>query len=281
MLKASRNELHRLRPSLWARDRIGFAADEQQVAFLDTDATDVIVLWSRQTGKTTCGGIKLAHNALFHPRSLSLVASATQRQAALVQRQVLLALQGATRRGWQQVKEVEVVEDDGDGGRIVRCSVLSLELANGSEVVSVPASSDSTRGYSPDAICLDEASRIPDAVMDSIRPMRAAHPTRLYLMSTPNGKRGFFWKEWSGTDAAWLRLRMVASECPRITPAFLERERQGMSSESMFAQEYLCEFLELKGALFTQELIERMTERDYEPWPMPRLQLEKERVWNS
>jgi hypothetical protein len=37
----------------------------------------------------------------------------------------------------------------------------------------------------------------------------------LWLMSTPNGKRGFFWDEWDHGGEEWERISVPATECPR------------------------------------------------------------------
>src|SRR5438034_1690810 len=43
-------------------------------------------------------------------------------------------------------------------------------------------------------------------------------------MSTPNGKRGFFWTEWTGGGEQWQRISATAEECPWIDAEFLAAE---------------------------------------------------------
>lgn len=111
-------------------------------------------------------------------------------------------------------------------------------------------------------IIVDEDSRVPDGLYDALRPMRAAHPCQLILQSTPNGKRGHFYREWSGDDKAWTRFEVPADKCPRISKDFLARELSKMTSEAMYRQEYFCEFIDLAGSLFTQDMIDQMTVLD-------------------
>ena len=69
----------------------------------------------------------------------------------------------------------------------------------------------------------------------------------LCLMSTPYGKRGFFYEAWAhGED--FERYAVPATQCPRIPAAFLEEER----CEAWFAQEYLCEFIDSDGSWFSR-----------------------------
>jgi hypothetical protein len=252
--------IHRWNPDLWALDVLGFRADPVQAEFLNCEDSDIIVNCTRQWGKTTTSGIKAAHKARFVPESEILIVSATQRQAGILEAKAQWALLKASQK-FQPVrgKEYDVMEyDPEDGPKIVRRSVLSLELSNGSRIISTPASEDSIRGYSPSTIMADEDSRILDSLYDALRPMRAAHPCQLILMSTPNGKRGHFYREWTSDDPVWHRFQVTAYDCPRITKAFLDRERTKMTSEAMFSQEYFCEFIDLEGAVLGQQVIQDM-----------------------
>ena len=42
---------------------------------------------------------------------------------------------------------------------------------------------------------------------------------RLITLSTPAGKRGWWWEEWR-SDRPWRRFEVPASQCPRISAAF-------------------------------------------------------------
>jgi hypothetical protein len=252
--------MHSMYPSKWAREICGWTPDYQQAQFLDLDRSDVMLNWCRQSGKTTTTAYRVAHSTIFRPNHQTLVVSATQRQAGILQRRTLAIIHKAQSSSkWRKVKDVQVPSDPMDlNSEVIRCSVLSLELANGSEVISCPASEDSVRGYSPDLLVGDEASRIPDSVYDAIGPMRAAKSVKLLLLTTPNGRRGYFYREWSGNDALWWRSQVTADECPRITRATLDRERGRMTSDAMYQQEYYCKFIDLQGALFTDEQIKAM-----------------------
>ena len=251
------------KPSVYAilrlKDVLGWIPDKFQIDALDADTQEKILNWCRQTGKTSVASILVSHQARFKKKSLSLIISATQRQAGILQKRVQTCILGASRHGWRYVKGMDLPADPLDeNSKMVRCSVLSMELGNGSEVVSVPASPDTVRGYSPDLLVLDEAARIPDLVYDAIRPMMATHPCRMFVISTPAGRRGWYYREWISEDMSWFRSSVAADQCPRITPEFLKKERLTMSSDAMFRQEYLCEFVEMEGSLFNREDLEDM-----------------------
>ena len=83
------------------------------------------------------------------------------------------------------------------------------------------------RGFSNPALMLiDEASRVTDAMYEALRPMLATGNGDLWLMSTPFGKRGFFWEDvGAGGPDLWTRMSVPATECPRISEEFLAEER--------------------------------------------------------
>jgi hypothetical protein len=91
---------------------------------------------------------------------------------------------------------------------------------------------------------VDEAARVDDALYFAVRPMLAVSGGSLMMLSTPFGKRGVFHREWENGEG-WERYEIRATECPRISPGFLEEERKNMP-ERWFMQE----FVEPQGAVF-------------------------------
>jgi hypothetical protein len=113
------------------------------------------------------------------------------------------------------------------------------------------------RGFSAVSLLLiDEASRVDDAMYKALRPMLAVGQGDLWLMSTPHGKRGFFYDCWAHEGADWFRISVAATECPRIPAEFLEAERRAMGP-LWFAQEYMGEFVDNGAAVFGRDLVER------------------------
>lgn len=133
----------------------------------------------------------------------------------------------------------------------------SVLLPNGSRVIGLPGVEATMRGYSAvDLLILDEAARVNDDQYHAAGPMLAVKDGALWLLSTPYGARGFFWREWEMGGEDWLRVEVKATECARISAAFLEREKKRISAE-WFRQEYLCEFVGAEDGPFRQELIDR------------------------
>lgn len=92
--------------------------------------------------------------------------------------------------------------------------------------------------------------------------MLATTNGRTWLMSTPFGKRGFFWE--ASQSEAWERVIVPATECPRISAGFLASERTELG-DLWFRQEYLCEFLDVSNNLFGYDQVLQSTDAELEP----------------
>jgi len=66
----------------WAQSFLGFTPDTLQAQILDSPAHRLILLCSRQFGKSTLAAIKALHFALAHPAATILVVSPTLRRSA-------------------------------------------------------------------------------------------------------------------------------------------------------------------------------------------------------
>ena len=116
---------------------------------------------------------------------------------------------------------------------------LALELSNGSRILCLPGGDEGAiRGFSGvRCLVLDEASRIPDALWVAVRPMISVSGGSMMLLSTPFGKRGFFYRVWSESER-WLKIEIKADACPRLTKDFLAEELIELG-ERWYLQEYL------------------------------------------
>ena len=141
---------------------------------------------------------------------------------------------------------------------------ISIAFPNRSRIVGLPHKEKKSRGFSKVSLMLiDEASRVEEKLYRAMRPTLAVGNGDLWLMSTPNGKRGFFHAEWTAGGEKWQRISATAEECPWIHPEFLDDERKSMT-DAFFRQEYMCEFGEAEGRVFSQESIDAAFQ-DYEP----------------
>lgn len=226
-------------PSLWVRDTFNFQPDPYQTAVLDTPARRVLLCCTRQWGKSTITALSALYHAWHDPASTTLCVSPTRRQSRLFLDKAARFLRRA---------RVPIVRDTRDP--------LSLLLPNGSALIGLPAREANIRGFDNISfLILDEAAKIPDAAYVATRPTRAVSDGRLWILSTPFGQSGFFFREWNDTSSDWARFLVKATDCPRISPAFLAGERRALG-EHGFTQEYLCEFLPSAYQLIPRHLID-------------------------
>ncbi len=222
----------------FARTRLGFLPDWRQEELLRSGGKRVLVNCTRQWGKSTLAAVKAVHRAYFHAKSLVVVACPTEKQSAEL---VWKARDFAVKAG---------VKLRGDGS-----NRISLRFPNGSRIVGLPGKEATLRGFSAvSLLIIDEASRVDDAVYKALRPMLAVGDGDLWLLSTPFGKRGFFYENWTGGGEDWVRTAVPATECPRITGRFLEEERRQLG-DLWFRQEYLCEFIEEGHQMFGRDMV--------------------------
>jgi hypothetical protein len=120
------------------------------------------------------------------------------------------------------------------------------------------------RGFSAVSLMLiDEAARVSDDMYRAAHPMLAVGDGDLWMISTPFGKRGFFWDEWT-REGGWERVAVPATQCPRIPASFLAEEKASLG-DLWHRQEYLCEFVERKDCLFSREMVERAATDEVKP----------------
>jgi len=234
-------------------EALGLVPDDWQRDVLRSDSKRMLLNCCRQSGKSTTTAILALHRAVYAPESLILMVSPGLRQSSELFKKSLAYYR---RLGRPVPAEAE--------------TRLQLELTNGSRIVSLPGSADTSRGFSAVSLVLtDEASRIDDEMLASIRPMLSVSNGQLIAMSTPAGKRGWWYAAWADGGAAWERTRVTAQDCPRISPGFLEDERRSLGQQ-VFAAEYECAFTDALDRVFRTADIEAALDPSVLPlFPVP------------
>jgi Terminase large subunit, T4likevirus-type, N-terminal len=227
-----------LDPVLLAR-RAGIEPDDWQAAVLRSTSPRLLLNCSRQSGKSTTTAALSVHTALYLPDSLVLLLSPSLRQSGELFRKCLDCYRAAGRPAPADSE-----------------TKLTLELANGSRIVSLPGSENTVRGFSGvRLLVVDEAARVEDELYHAVRPMLAVSGGRLVCLSTPAGERGWWHREWKDGGDDWARVEVPASQCPRIPASFLAEERRRLPRD-VYEQEYECCFHAPLGAVFAYEDVE-------------------------
>jgi hypothetical protein len=241
------NLAYSLDPVLFASDCLNFIADKWQEKALNWTGKKMILNCCRQSGKSTVSAILAVHRALFFPGSLILLISPSLRQSGELFKKVLAEL--------DKIPDLPTRTEN---------NRLSLAFETKSRIVSLPSSEGTVRGYSGvDLIIEDEASRVDDSLHHAVRPMLAVSGGRLLLLSTPFGKRGHFYDEWT-SGKGWEKIEISASKCPRISKEFLTEEKRSLG-DWHYRQEYQCQFMETIDSVFRSDDIEAAICENLEP----------------
>lgn len=266
--------------------RAGLEPDPWQVRVATTPG-DQLLLCHRQAGKSTIVAAIALADAVAQDNALVLLVSRSMRQSTELLRKV--------KQFYNVVHPMPLIKD----------AELGLELANHSRILSLPASEETIVGFSAvTRLILDEAARIPDATYFSVRPMLAMSQGSMLALSSPFGRRGFFYEAYTGaqTDAhaldlaaverlladlhfpveelsdagiagpvafdervyQWTKTFLPATHNPRLSRRFLANERRQIPA-LWFEQEYLCVFTDLGDAVFRYDDLKNMLSDEVTP----------------
>jgi hypothetical protein len=164
-----------LDPSLilvWA----GLRPDQWQVEFLRARPERALFCCCRQVGKSTTVAAAALYEALYKPGALVLMVAPTERQS----RELL-------RRASELATTLPPTMQP------MQTSRTALSFANGSRILALPSTASNIRGYTPDLILIDEAAHMDGGEqLVALEPMLAVSGGRLVALSTPYGRRGWF-----------------------------------------------------------------------------------------
>lgn len=216
---------------------------------LRSEASRILLNVTRQGGKSTVTACLALHTAMYAaPFQDVLLLSPSMRQSQELFRKVRQTHAALGPTAPPMLEE----------------SALRLEFGRGARVICLPGKEETIRGFSnPSLLVIDEAARVMDALFYSVRPMLAVSGGRIVVLSTPFGRRGFFFEEWTNGEG-WERFQATAYECPRIPSEYIESERRTMP-DMWFRQEYLCEFAETSDQVFSYDDIQRALDPEVTP----------------
>jgi hypothetical protein len=227
--------------------RAGMTPDGWQQRFLRSSSDRILLNCSRQSGKSTMAAVRACHTALYDSGSLTLLVSPSERQSGELAAKVRALM---TALEWPLPAEQQ--------------TALQLRLSNGSRVIALPGKEGTIRGYSGvRLLILDEAARVPDELVEAVRPMLAVSSGTMVMLSTPFGTRGAFYEAWRSRER-WERFEVPATEVPRIPASFLAEEERTLG-RWITRQEYFCEFMADAGAVFDLDDVMRAIDPKIKP----------------
>ncbi len=249
MLTNLDNELlYIMDPVCRAEDKfdLDFSFDETQSDFLRDLSSRIIVKCCRQWGKSTTAAAKAA--AEFElGKGLILIIAPSDRQARECFAKASDMIHSANPN--------EKFEIDGR---------TEIKRKHGARLVAIPTTGQ-IRGFSsPRTIIIDEAAFAADEdYKGKVRPM-LSHGGKVILLSTPFGKRGFFYDIWMAGGKTWKRYEVAAKDCYHIPRDFLEEERIALGP-IWYSQEYEGVFLDSVASFFDMDAVRAGLQVGIEP----------------
>jgi phage FluMu gp28-like protein len=207
-------------------------------------------LWvaSRQIGKSFALSFEGTKDAVVDKEDVVFL-SASARQSKALMKKVY--------RHLKAIKKLSRAEKLAAKENVEEC-----ELSNGATLVSLPANPDTARGFSAN-VYLDEfgihrnSREIYTALFPSI-----TRGYKIRIASTPMGKQGKFWEIYNRNDVYSKHTTTIEQAAAQGLNINVEELRLGLDDPEMWAQEFMCEFLDESSAFLSHDLI---TACEYDP----------------
>lgn len=223
---------------------------EGQLAFLLSEARNKVLACGRRWGKTDACAIQTLSSLDPNlPPTRQYLIGPTLDQARILFERVLDL--------FQRLRDLDVLPFS-DGEVKTREGTLPQLRAGAHRVFARSGHRPrSLRGFEATHVVVDEAAYVPDSLVhDVLWPMMATTDGQMTLISTPNGRNGF-WRMFQlgdkGEHGFWSR-RAPSRENPHVSQRFLDVQRHVLS-EPAYAVEYEAEFRDRQGAVFPEECV--------------------------
>jgi hypothetical protein len=191
------------------------------------------------------------HRAIYNPHKTVVVTAKSLRQSVMLFRKITGFLNDIK---WQFRTTITGIEEQ---------TKLTIYFENGSCILCLPGSPDTIRGVSSvDLLLVDEAALCSDDLFQAVIPMLAVSKGQMVMLSTPNGRAGYFyeiWLQWEkdGIDSGWQGIKLPALLNRRIERSFLDQQKKTLSP-LRYKTEFECEFLDADEQLISSEMIEAL-----------------------
>lgn len=219
-----------------------------------------ILLFSRQTGKSTIATVFLLWHAIFNDDQHILLVANKEDTAKEIFSRVRLAFEQLPNWLKPGVKEY------GKEG---------MELANGSKIKITTTTSSAGRGSTCNVLFIDEADYIEHNLLNpfwaSVYPIiSASSKSKIIMASTPRDTSGLFYrlyqKSISGDpENVWASMKVPWYEVPGRNEKWARQTRAALDDPEKFETEFGCVFRESGDAAIDTEYFETLMSQCIEP----------------
>lgn len=237
------------------RQKIKLHPYQKRVLRSFRDNRFVIVLASRQAGKTTLSTIFALWLACFFNDQSILIAANKEETAGKIFKRIRLAYEELP--NWLK---------PGIGSGYGK---TSMDLANGSQISISTTSGDTGRGQSVNCLLLDELAAVAPEIAkqfwaSSYPVISASKKAKVFTMSTPNGTDNLFYELWDDASKgknSWHPERIDWWDIPGRDEKWKEETIRNMGSIEIFNTEYGNTFQNVGEASIDEETFEKLVKK--------------------
>src|SRR3990167_5976494 len=160
---------------------MSYILDDWQKEVLKAEG-NIVLSCGRQVGKSTIISIKVSEYVVKNKDRVVMMIAPTERQAYLLFLKTL---------NYLTINHSKLIKTGKD-----RPTKSQIQLKNGCIIYCLPTGLAGTGivGYTVDVLVPDECPLIPEDVWASVSPMLVTRKSEQWLLGTPKGRQGYFWK---------------------------------------------------------------------------------------
>jgi hypothetical protein len=238
-------------PVRFVQKALNFKPTDYQMKLLRETSKRIVVIYPRQSGKSTTIAARAIWFACKNPKTVTLIVAPGLRQSMIMMDRVHSFLMGMPK-----VLRREHV------GKMQRTVIW---FKNGSQIIALPCSTNLLRGYSANQCICDESAffRDDETMFYSVLfPMLQTTQGTLIASSTPWTKNSVFYK--FTQDPAFKVHRITIDDVIKeglTTTEFVEEMRRRIPSDR-FRREFGAEFVEEENCFLPMDLINKCIDWD-------------------
>lgn len=217
-----------------------------------------LLLFSRQTGKSTISTIYMLWTAIFFNDQKIMLVANKENTAKEIFKRIRLAYEQLP--NWLK-------------SPVQYYGLESLELENGSRISISTTTGTAGRGSAANLLFVDEADWIEPHLLNefwaSVYPIiSSSMKSKIIMASTPRDTAGLFYKLYNGSikgENEWASLKILWNEVPGRTEKWKQQTIASLSDVGMWKREFECEFDEVGDAAIDIDLFDELKKNTFEP----------------
>lgn len=217
-----------------------------------------LLLFSRQTGKSTISTIYMLWTAIFFNDQKIMLVANKENTAKEIFKRIRLAYEQLP--NWLK-------------SPVQYYGLESLELENGSRISISTTTGTAGRGSAANLLFVDEADWIEPHLLNefwaSVYPIiSSSMKSKIIMASTPRDTAGLFYRLYSGSvkgENEWQSLKILWNEVPGRTEKWKQQTMASLSDVGMWRREFECTFDEVGESALDKDLFDLMKKHTIEP----------------